>query len=163
MAALRGALKQVPETQRVLSLDAEWEYGSIAQFPPNGRDKVALIQLGFEAAPGSLKAILIHCRRLKKLPDQLLELFRDNTIVYVAVRVGSDASKIAVDIRCTAILDTMRCKELGMMAKDCGVVTDAMAGLQTLVLEVLRENMDKDARENMTEEDMAELKYFVSK
>ena len=145
VAALRDHLSQLPVKSRVLSLDTEYEYGSKTQFPPHGRDKVALIQIGFCLNPGGeARALLIQCRRLQELPISLLALFRDSTVTFVGVRVKVDIDHIAADFRCPDLAVRMKYTELAAMAKDRGVVNDARTGLAKLVLILLHENMDKD-------------------
>ena len=74
-------LREKPVSRRVIRLDEEHEYGSKSQFPPNGRDRIALLQLAYEYQTGDIRAILIKCHHLTRLPRSLVELFRDPEIL----------------------------------------------------------------------------------
>jgi hypothetical protein len=144
MSALLDHLKDQPINERIVALDTEYEYGSKLVFPPKGKDKVALIQLAYETRPGKINAILIQCRHLRELPDALVRLFKEPSIVYVGSKVKGDITKLGEDFGIKEVSGGMRYTELAKMAKDRGRVPDAKVGLQTLVMVVLRESMGKE-------------------
>jgi len=144
---LRTHLTNNPHLSRVLGLDEEHEYGSKIQCPPNGRGRVALIQIGYEFEPGRIKAILIKTSALPKnatLPNSLIQLFKDCSFSYAGVRIKNDIERITDDFKCAELQQTMTYIEVGHMAKDRGIVDDARVGLQKLTLLVLKENMSKE-------------------
>jgi hypothetical protein len=134
MSALLDHLKDLPIARRVVALDCEWQYGSKLQYPPKGRDKIALIQLAYETDPGNINVLLIQCRHLPTLPDALVRLFREPSIVYVGSRVKGDIDKLGEDFGIAEISSSMTYRDLAKMAKDRGKVPDAKVGLQTLVM-----------------------------
>jgi len=144
---LRNHLKDNPDCSRVLGLDEEHEYGSRLQYPPSGRGRVALVQIGYEIVPGKTKALLLKLSVLPKnspLPDSLLQLFKDPEFSYAGVKVKNDIERITEDFKCPDLQRTMQHIELGPMAKDRGVVDDAGVGLRKLTLLMLNEEMSKD-------------------
>ena len=145
---------------QVLGLDEEHEYGSKIEYPPNGRDKIGVLQLAYEHSPGNFRAIVIKCYHFDKLPNSLLELFQDSDFSYTGSRVKGDIARIGEDFACTNITAMMQFHELAHMAKDRGVIDDARTGLKKLVLLTLNEDMSKDdsvrsskwSREKLTDE-----------
>jgi hypothetical protein len=144
MSALLDHLKDLPIARRVVALDCEWQYGSKLQYPPKGRDKIALIQLAYETDPGNINVLLIQCRHLPTLPDALVRLFHEPSIVYVGSRVKGDIDKLGEDFGIAEISSSMTYRDLAKMAKDRGKVPDAKVGLQTLVMVLLRQSMGKE-------------------
>ena len=96
---LRQYLRDLPISERILGIDEEHEYGSRAEFPPNGRDKVGLLQIGYASRGGSTKALLLQVRQMQQLPHQLLELFKDRSITYVGKRVAGDIRNVGDDFK----------------------------------------------------------------
>ena len=150
LRALVGFLRHLPPEEQVVSFDAEWAYGSKVQFPPSGRDRIGVGQLGFLADKESkkIKALVMHLRSLQKLPDGFLLLLGDPTIRYVGKGVKGDLEKLGTDFQCTnltkAIIQTSRYVDLAHLAVTRGVVDKATCSLQRLVVETLHQALNKD-------------------
>ena len=96
---LRQYLRDLPISEQILGFDEEHEYGSRAEFPPNGRDKVGLLQIGYASRGGSTKALLLQVRQMQQLPDQLLKLFKDGSITYIGKRVAEISVMLVMTLR----------------------------------------------------------------
>jgi hypothetical protein len=96
-----------------------------------------LIQLAYETVPGNIKILLIQCHCLPMLPDALVQLFHEPSIVYIGLRVKGDIDKLGEDFGIAKISSSMMYQDLAKMAKDHGKVPDAKVGLQILVMVLL--------------------------
>ena len=144
IALLRKELNSRPIEDRVLGFDEEYEYGLKTKFPPHGRDKVGLLQIAYKNEFGSIKALLLHVWQLPRLPDSLLDLFRDSMITFVGKRVLGDIRIVGDDFGIRDVTDTVKCMDIARLAKDRDLVHDARIGLKALVELLLQERMSKD-------------------
>jgi hypothetical protein len=59
------------------------------------------------------------------LPDALVQLFHEPSIVYVGSRLKGDIDKLGEDFGIVEISRSVTYRDLAKMAKDCGKVPDA--------------------------------------
>ena len=92
------ALRQsLPETDRVLSLDAEWDTTKNASgMISNSGHKVSVIQIGYRMN-GITRVLVIKTASMTSLPIHLQHLFEDYSITFTGRQVGGDVSKIGKD------------------------------------------------------------------
>jgi hypothetical protein len=140
---LRTHLETLKPDERAIGFDEEHEYGSKIKFPPKGRDKVALLQLGYRTASGKLACLLLQLHSHRELPEGLLKLFQDESILYVGKRVKNDIENVGDDFNIRPITDKMTFVDLATMAKDRSVISDRRTGLRDLVRIILKQKMSK--------------------
>jgi hypothetical protein len=132
--------------QKVLALDIEWDTKKNRQGMVIKSERTSLIQLGYEdSSGGHIRALLFQVSRLKRLPDRLAALLRDQDITFVGAGVSGDLKKIGRDFDCGGLVSKTNFVNLGSFARERDVVQNGCTGLDTLSDLVLNERLDKSA------------------
>ena len=131
-------------TDKVVSLDAEWDVQADRRGRITGAGRVSLIQLAF-FSPGRATpmVLLIHLRNMAVLPDALRRLFTDPTFTFVGRCVGADISRIGKDFSCAPIMKTVKTIDLGTLARTRDVVQSGAMSLEKLCSTVLNQQLPK--------------------
>ncbi len=144
--SMRNLVLAQPISERVLSLDCEWDTTVDSRGIVSGRaSTVAVISLSYRAG-GIIKALVIQVYGLKKLPDRLLALFRDTSITFTGRMIGGDLSKIGRDFNIGSIMSKVKRLDIGPLARARDVVRNGTASLQQIVRATLKEDLDKSVR-----------------
>ena len=145
LLALRQVLCDVPASDRVLSLDAEWDTTKNADGRVVFSHRIALIQIGYKMQ-GLPCASFIRTHKLRTLPNQLTGLLLDDRFTFTGRQLGGDLGKIGRDFTAHRVVEKMsnRVVELGMMARKRGVVATGTAGLDKLAAVLLNKTLSKD-------------------
>jgi len=142
--AARNFVARLPPEQRVMSLDAEWDTTKNKRGSVTGTGKVAVIQLSFRTqADGEVHALVLHVHSKKTLPQAMLDLFSDKGICFTGRNIGGDLKRIGKDFGCLPLMNGMHVVKLGRMARTRDVVRSGTAGLDVLVLEILKQRLLK--------------------
>ena len=133
------------QAEVVTSLDAEWEMTNGASGHITGRDRVALIQIGYRLHGESLsRALLLRVQKIKgTLPGRLLALLADPRFTWVGRAIKNDLGHLGKDFNAAAITNTVQTIDLGPFARARDVVVRGTAGLERLVSLTLGEKMSK--------------------
>jgi hypothetical protein len=151
--AIHDMLNMAAQSERVVAWDCEWVYGSKIMYPPHGRDRVAVAQIGHvnTSNPDSnkIRALVMHVHTIRKTPQAIRSLFEDEHIIFVGRKVKEDLDIFATsfpDCRdlVDAIIGAKRYVDLADLAFRRGVGRDRRTGLKSLVFECLREDMSKE-------------------
>jgi hypothetical protein len=127
-----------------LGFDMEWEYST--GVGGTGSRKTAIIQL---ALPDSVYLLRVYS--LEKLPGPLESVLRSKRIVKIGRNIGADFSKLVRDFKgfCTPNKTGNQYEgviELGSLAKQKQITSNANASLSTLVAAVFQKNLSKEIR-----------------
>ena len=132
------------QAESIVSLDAEWEVTKGAGGHITGRDRVALIQIGYRRRGESEShALLLRVHKMDTLPARLLALLEDERFTMVGRAIKSDLSHVGKDFRVAAVTSQVKIIDLGPFARARDVVVRGTAGLERLVLLTLGDTMSK--------------------
>ena len=95
----------LPEDQRVISLDAEWDTLVNAAGHVISSERVAILQLGYRLKEqGQTRALILQLHKKKKLPERLAAFLADTTFKWTGRQLGGDLDKIGRDLSCMPVL-----------------------------------------------------------
>ena len=138
--ALKVFLNEKPSNQKVIGLDAEWEVSKNRRGFVYEIKKIAIIQLAFKDEE-VIRAIILQLDELTELPEELILLLSEPTIVFVGVNVGGDIVKLKKDFCCPELVVNQI--NLGKFARQRDVVHHGTVTLSKLVSLTLHEKLDK--------------------
>ncbi|KAF5342768.1 hypothetical protein D9758_017029 [Tetrapyrgos nigripes] len=127
-----------------LGFDMEWEYST--GIGGTGSKKTAIIQL---ATPTSVYLLCVYL--LDKLPGSLKTILMSDHLIKIGRNIAADFSKLARDFKEFELPRKIGNQyqgtvELGSLAKQKQVTSDANTSLSNLVAAVLRKNLSKEMR-----------------
>jgi ribonuclease D len=131
VAASQTALKTL-RYDPLIGLDIEW---TITYKKGESQRKTALIQLC-----GAKDIVLIHCVGMKQLPELLVDILRDGSIVKSGVAARGDVLKIFrdFDVKACGIMD------IGQVHKDVFGERESSYTLASMIQRVFNMGMAKD-------------------
>ena len=141
--SLRNLLLTKSPDRRVLALDAEWDTTKGANGQVTASSKVSLIQIGYFEA-NEPRALLLRVGRSTKLPNALLALFREKSIIVIGRAVAGDLAKIGTDFLCKELTSKVNSLDLDKMAKARGAIGGRQNTLARIAQVVCGINMDKN-------------------
>ena len=141
--AVRQIVASKAVSERIISLDAEWDTRTNRSGQVVASFKTAVIQLGYRDSEGRMSALLAQVFRHQKLPQALVALFAEPDISFVGVCISGDLKRIAKDFKCPECIENTNCVNLGSHARKRDVVRNGTASLEKLVQLTLGEKLDK--------------------
>ena len=88
---------------KVIGLDAEWNYTAGLHGMPAMQSRILTIQIAYRNSEDAIQAIVIKTGRLKTLPDQLKTLLCSEDIIITGVNVSGDLIRIGKDFKIAQI------------------------------------------------------------
>jgi hypothetical protein len=145
VVAIRNLFEAFDPSERVISLDTEWDTVQNSRGMVIQSKKLATMQLAYKDPETTLiRSVILHTYKHKKLPDQLVALFNDPTITFVGVGLGGDLAKIGRDYDCVEQMKVVKnVINLGLYARRRDVVQNGSVSLAFLVNSTLHELMEK--------------------
>lgn len=105
---------------------------------------MCIVQIERRNQEGIQKCYILRVFNYTVLPTQFLELFRDETMIFVGVRVVGDLSNIEIDFNCAEIIKNMKnIINLGKFARKRNMIRNRIISLQKNLNIALNESIRK--------------------